>query len=297
MTERPYETTVPDDLTSGASTTSGLATGGNGTTSLGSTSTGGEGSSSTAAAVGEEAKSVASDAAQGGRQVAGTATAGAKDVVSEATTQLRQLFDQVRSELDGHAGSQGQRAVGGLRSLADELRQMAASSSQQGIAGEAVHQAADRASSFADWLDGKQPGEVLDEVRSLARRRPGAFLLGAAAIGVLGGRMTRGLTAGGSGSSGQQVAGSSGHAAGTHGAAGADPAAGHVSAAAGTTSGGVSSVGLPPDVSPVRSEPYTVGVRDTDTHAVTSATDGVTTDDITDQTQVLYVEGESEARG
>lgn len=294
MTERPYETTVPDDLTSGASTTSGPATGGNSTTSLGSTSTSGEGSSSTAAAVGEEAKSVASDAAESGRQVAGTAATGAKDVVSEATTQLRQLFDQVRSELDGHAGSQGQRAVGGLRSLADELRQMAASSSQQGIAGEAAHQAADRASSFADWLDGKQPGDVLDEVRSLARRRPGAFLLGAAAIGVLGGRMTRGLTAGGSS---QQVAGSTGHAAGTQGVTGAYPTGGYTPGAAGTTSAGASSVGLPPDVSPVRAEPYTVGVRDTDTHAVTTATDGVTTDDITDQTQVLYVEGESEARG
>ena len=291
MTERPHETTVPDDLTSGTPTTSGLAAGGNGTTSLGSTSAGGQGSSSTAAAVGDEAKSVASDAADSGRQVAETAAAGAKDVVSEATTQLRQLFDQLRSELDGQASSQGQRAVGGLRSLADELRQMASGSQQQGLAGEAAHQAADRASSFADWLDGRQPGDILDEVRSLARRRPGAFLLGAAAVGLLGGRMTRGLTAGGPD---QGTSRPTGHDAGGQGAY---PASGYPTGAAGATSAGATSVGLPPDVSPVRSEPYTVGVRDTDTHAMTTATDGVTADESTDQTDVLYVDGESEARG
>jgi hypothetical protein len=290
MTERPYETTVPDDLTSGTPTTSTPATGGNGTTSLGSASTGGQGSSSTAAAAAEEAKSVASDAADSGRQVAETAAAGAKDVVSEATTQLRQLFDQLRSELDGQASSQGQRAVGGLRSLADELRQMASGSQQQGIAGEAAHQAADRASSFADWLDGKQPGDVLDEVRSMARRRPGAFLLGAAALGLLGGRMTRGLTAGGPD---QQTSGPAGSASGTQGGAAPVPAGGY-SSGAGEPS--TTTVGLPPDVSPVRSEPYTVGVRDTDTHAMTTATDGVTEEHSTDQTDVLYAEGESEAR-
>lgn len=299
MTERPYETTVPDDLTSGTPTTSGLATGANGTTSLGSTSTGGQASSSTAAAVGEEAKSVASDAADSGRQVAETAVSGAKDVVSEATTQLRTLFDQLRTELDGQASSQGQRAVGGLRSLADELRQMASSSDQQGIAGEAAHQAASHASSFADWLDNKQPGDILDEVRSLARRRPGAFLLGAAAIGVLGGRMTRGLTGSGAG---QQQSGTSGYPVASTGTAGSYPAAGYTTGTAGAgmtgaATAGASTVGLPPDVSPVRSEPYTIGVRETDTHAMTTATDGVTTDDVTDQTDVLYVDGESEARG
>ncbi|NUP35111.1 MAG: hypothetical protein HOU01_25880 [Streptomycetaceae bacterium] len=294
MTERPYETTVPDDLTSGASSTSGLSTGGSGTTSLGATSTGGQGSDSTASAVGQEAKSVASDAAQSGRQVADTAASGAKDVVSEATTQLRQLFDQLRSELDGQASSQGQRAVGGLRSLADELREMASGSQQQGIAGEAAHQAADRASSFADWLDNKQPGDILDEVRSLARRRPGAFLLGAAAIGVLGGRMTRGLTGGGSD---QQSSGASGYASTAPGTTGAYPTGGYPTGGYTTGTAEAGTVGLPPEVSPVRSEPYTVGVRDTDTHGVTTATDGLTADGLTDETQVVYVEGESEARG
>jgi hypothetical protein len=282
MTERPYETTVPDDLTSGTTSTSGLSTGGSGASSTGGTTAGGQ-TSSTASAVGSEAKSVASDAADSGRQVAETAASGAKDVVSEATTQLSQLFDQLRSEFNGQASSQGQRAVGGLRSLADELRQMASGSQQQGLAGEAANQAANRASSFADWLDNKQPGDLLDEVRSMAKRRPGAFLLGAAAVGLLGGRMTRGLTAGGG--SDQQASGPSSYGAGTQGVSGTYPTGGYTT--------GTTSVGVPPDVSPVRSEPYTVGVRDTDTHGVTTATGGLTTD----ETDVLYVEGESGARG
>jgi hypothetical protein len=257
MTERPYETTVPDDLTAGAASTS-TATGGaspTGTTSQSQSTTEGAGTS-----VGAEAKSVASDAKDSGRQVAETAASGVKDVASEASTQLRQLFNQLRTELDGQASSQGQRAATGLRSLASELRQMASSTQQQGLAGEAAQQAADRAGSFADWLENRQPGDMLDELRSLARRRPGAFLLGAAALGLVGGRMTRGLT-GDSGSSGAgsvDEAGTAGYPTSGMGADMPTPVA--------------------PATSAVRSEPYTVGVRDSDTHAVTSMTGGATSD-------------------
>jgi hypothetical protein len=260
MTERPYETTVPDDVTVGTGSSS---TGGSVYTS---TTTSPSASTDGGASVGSEAKSVASDAADSTRQVADTAASGAKDVMSEATTQLRQLFEQVRGELDDQASSQGQRAAGGLRSLADELRQMASSSSQQGVAGEVVGQAAHRASSAADWIENRQPGDMLEELRSLARRRPGAFLLGAAVLGVVGGRLTRGLTSDGSGSSGT--------AAPMRSAGTAGPA---------TTSlatGGTAPASVPSSQSPVRDEPYTVGVRDSETHAVTSMSGGVTSDPV-----------------
>ncbi|MEK8109106.1 phage holin family protein [Micromonospora sp. M12] len=51
----------------------------------------------------------------------------------------------------------------------------------------------------AGWLDEREPGEVLDEVRTYARRNPGTFLAGAAVAGLLVGRLTRGLTAPASG--------------------------------------------------------------------------------------------------
>ena len=41
-------------------------------------------------------------------------------------------------------------------------------------------------------LDGREPSQILDDVRAFARRRPGAFLLGALAAGVVAGRITRG---------------------------------------------------------------------------------------------------------
>jgi hypothetical protein len=149
-------------------------------------------------AVTGEAASVAQDMRGRGRDVAGTAAAEAKHVAREAKTQFAQLMDQVRGEATTQASDQSRRAVQGLRSLSYELNQMVSSAPQDGIAVDLVRQAADRAQSAAQWLDNRQPGEILDEVRELARRRPGAFLAGAAVLGILGGRLTRGLTADGS---------------------------------------------------------------------------------------------------
>ncbi|MEW1953189.1 hypothetical protein [Terrabacter sp. NPDC080008] len=287
MTERPYETSAPDDLTVGT-TSSTAAPGGYSTGSTSSSQgTAGGGATSTVGAAGDEAKSVASDAKQSGQQVAQTAASGAKDVAHEATNQVRNLYTQLRSEFDDQASTQGQRAAQGVRSLADELRQMASSSEQQGIAGQAVGQVADRAHSVADWLESRQPREMLDDLRSLARRRPGAFLLGAAVLGVVGGRLTRGLTSDGSSGSNGSIGtgGQSGVAyTGTAGYSSTGGPGGTYGTVATETS---ASGAIPPSESPVRSEPYTVGVRDSDTHAVTSMTDGVTADPLDDSTETM----------
>src|SRR4029077_10670527 len=47
----------------------------------------------------------------------------------------------------------------------------------------------------AGWLADRDPGALLDEVRSFARRKPGTYLAIALGAGVLAGRLTRGLTA------------------------------------------------------------------------------------------------------
>ena len=270
MTERPYETTVPDDLTADRTSRHGVT----GSAPLTSSAPRSSAEGNRGAGVSAEAKSVASDAADSGRHVAQTAASGVKDVASEASTQLRQLFDQLRTELDDQASSQGQRAAGGLRSLADELRQMASSSQQQGLAGDAAQQAADRAGSFADWLENRQPGDMLEELRSLARRKPGAFLLGAAAIGLIGGRMTRGLTGVSNGSSSGQASGGTRPAGPTT-----------------TDTAGLGSPGVSPASSPMRAVPYAVGVRDSETHAATTP-GGVTSEPI-DET---FSEGRSGVR-
>ena len=62
---------------------------------------------------------------------------------------------------------------------------------ESGMAADLARQGASRLDAAASWLEGRQPGEILDEVRSFARRRPGAFIAGAAILGLVGGRVTR----------------------------------------------------------------------------------------------------------
>ena len=63
------------------------------------------------------------------------------------------------------------------------------------MATDLAQQAAEKAHQFAGWLEQRDPGSVLDEVRAFARQRPGAFLAIAFGAGVVTGRLVRGLTA------------------------------------------------------------------------------------------------------
>jgi hypothetical protein len=127
--------------------------------------------------------------------VAQTATEKAKDVAQEAGNQARQVLTEAQTKLGDHARDQHQNAVQSLRSLGDELNSMAQRSEQSGPASELVSQAGSRVASAASWLDSREPGDLIGEVRQFARKRPGTFLLGALAAGVLAGRLTRGVVA------------------------------------------------------------------------------------------------------
>src|SRR4029077_14443993 len=54
---------------------------------------------------------------------------------------------------------------------------------------------ADKAGQAPGGLAARDPGILLDEVRSFARKKPGTYLAIALGAGVLAGRLTRGLTA------------------------------------------------------------------------------------------------------
>jgi hypothetical protein len=128
--------------------------------------------------------------------VAETAKTEAANVASEAKANAKDLLYQARSDLTDQAGAQQQKVASGLRSISEELHSMARASDQPGVASDLVRQAAERSSSVAAWLDGRDPGSLLNEVKSFARQRPGTFLLLAAGAGVLAGRLTRSLSAG-----------------------------------------------------------------------------------------------------
>jgi hypothetical protein len=125
--------------------------------------------------------------------VAATARAEASTVAREATSQVKGLYAQTQSELKEQAGVQQQRVAAGLRSLGDELDSMASHSEQPGLASDLVRQVSNRAGSAASWLDARDPGSLLAEVKSYARRKPGTFIAAAAIAGVVAGRLTRAL--------------------------------------------------------------------------------------------------------
>jgi hypothetical protein len=152
---------------------------------------------STGQAVRQEAANVGQGAAQAGGQVAQTAKEQTREVVRETATQARNLVGEAQGELRHQTSMQQKRAAEGLRALGSELHSMAGHGAQEGLAADLVHQAAGRAHRMADWLEQREPGQVLDEVRQFARRRPGAFLAGALVAGVVVGRLTRSLAASG----------------------------------------------------------------------------------------------------
>src|SRR3954447_6462703 len=144
-------------------------------------------------------KDKASEAVDQGRQAAGqvaqTATGHVQEVKDEAVKQARDLVGEARQHVSSQAGEQHRNVVTNLRSLSSELGSMVDRSEQSGTATELVSQARGRVDDVANWLDGREPGDLLGEVRDFARRRPGSFLLGALAAGVVAGRMTRGAVA------------------------------------------------------------------------------------------------------
>lgn len=143
----------------------------------------------------QEAADVAHETAQAGKQVAGTAKVQAKKVTSEAATQVRGLVGQAGNELKSQAGAQQQRAAQGIRSLGEELNAMASGTGTptEGPALSIVRTVAGRADAAANWLEARDPGSLLNEVKSFAARRPGTFIAIAAVAGIVAGRLTTSL--------------------------------------------------------------------------------------------------------
>jgi hypothetical protein len=167
-----------------------------GTAGTAAGSGGAGGTSSKSEAAKEEAADAAGQAAGAAQTVAETAKAEAANVASEVKTNARDLLQKAKSDLTNQAGTQQQKVAEGLRSISGELENMANASDQPGVASELIRQAAERSKAVASWLENRDPGSLLDEVQSIARRRPGVFLLVAAGAGVLAGRLGKSLQAG-----------------------------------------------------------------------------------------------------
>jgi hypothetical protein len=152
----------------------------------------------------EEARDVASTASEQGRQVAETAKEGAREVAQDASEQLHhvaetaaeeatdlvaQAFGELRSQADAQAG----RAAAGLHGLSSQLTALADGRPEEaGPAADYARQITSRLDELASRIDQRGVDGVVEDVTRFARRRPGAFLAGAAAAGFLASRLFRG---------------------------------------------------------------------------------------------------------
>jgi uncharacterized protein YjbJ (UPF0337 family) len=143
----------------------------------------------------EQSAQVAGTAKEQVGHVAETSREQVGEVVSEAASQARDLAGELRSQVTQQAGTQRDRLVQSLQALGQELDEMSGRGTQSGVASEVARQVAGRTRDVAAFIDGREPGDLLEQTKTFARQRPGAFLLGAAALGVLAGRLTRGVTA------------------------------------------------------------------------------------------------------
>ena len=92
------------------------------------------------------------------------------------------------------AATQQSRAARGLRDIGDEFSSMAnGTGTGTGFAADIARQAGDRVGAAAQWLDERDPRDLLEEVKGFARRRPGVFIGIAVGAGVVVGRLVRAL--------------------------------------------------------------------------------------------------------
>jgi len=143
----------------------------------------------------ERAAETVAEVDAGAMHVAGVAGEEVKGVAHDTKRAARGFFDETRAQLSDQASTQQRRAAGALRGTSDELQGLASGTAtgSGGMATSAVRAVGEQTRRVADWLEQREPEDVVYEVRSFARRHTGAFLTIAVGVGVIAGRLTRAL--------------------------------------------------------------------------------------------------------
>ncbi|MFE5407363.1 hypothetical protein [Microbacterium sp. NPDC056569] len=142
----------------------------------------------------ERALDTAAEVGAGAKNVADVAGEEAKSVAHDAKDAARGFLYETRTQLSDQASTQQRRAAGALRDTSDELAGLAdGTATGSGVATNAVRAVGEQTRRVADWLEQREPADVVHEVRTFARRHTGAFLAIAVGVGLVAGRVTRAL--------------------------------------------------------------------------------------------------------
>ncbi|MBV9602903.1 MAG: hypothetical protein JOZ87_39465 [Chloroflexi bacterium] len=111
-------------------------------------------------------------------------------VVDQAQGVAGQVAEQAKQQATSQLASQKDRAVDGLVTVAQALRQTGQTLQQQKqeTVGGYVEQAAERVESMTNYLRAHDVQELVEDTQNLARRQPALFLTGALALGFIGAR-------------------------------------------------------------------------------------------------------------
>ena len=121
-------------------------------------------------------------------------------------TKRATALHQVQDDLRGRADTEATRFAATLHETGKQLASMADAADGQGLMPTLVRDGAQAVERLATRLDQGGLDAVTGDVRRWARRSPGSFLLGAAALGFLAGRLARNLSANGSAPAGNSKA-------------------------------------------------------------------------------------------
>lgn len=141
-----------------------------------------------------QAKSVAQDAKGAAQDLAQTAQSEVAEVKDAAVEQAKSFAGTMQEQLGSQAGTQQERLALQARSITDDLhRVLTGEQPQSDMVRQAFTTVADRAESLTQRLETTEPADLVREVRGFAARKPGTFLAMALGVGLVAGRLTRGM--------------------------------------------------------------------------------------------------------
>lgn len=172
-------------------------------------------STGTADVAKDEGRRLQGEAGAAAQHVSSTAQHEAGKVAEEAKQQASNLWHQLQRDAGDQASHQQDRAAKSVRAVSDDLAGLRRGEEpKDAVTRDLLSMADERVSAIADRLENSSPQDLVQDVRRFASTRPFTFLAIAAGVGLIAGRVTRGLADANNDSNG---AGTSGTGTGEYG--------------------------------------------------------------------------------